>query len=113
MLSYGSLRHDIRDIKGDVNKLEKKVDDIHKVLYCNGDGLQGRLVKTEVQAATALRTVLARTAAMWTVLAFALLAIGGILGYQMYRIDGLVTVTAKIVQDISNYGINPFGMCIL
>ena len=62
---------------------------MHNVIYVdgNGKGFQSRLLNAEKDAKTALKVALARTAAMWMVFTFSLLAVGGILGYQMYRID--------------------------
>ncbi len=89
MLFYPASKRDIKEVKTCLKDLQRQVQDIHKVIYVDGNGnsFQTRLVKAEKTSTEAIRVATTRTTAMWTVMAFALLAIGGIIGYQMYRID--------------------------
>jgi len=89
MLFAPATKRNIKAIHTCLKELRQHVDDIHRVIYVDGNGksYQTRLATAEDDAKEAKRIALSRTNAMWTVMTFALLAVGGIIGYQMYRID--------------------------
>ena len=101
MLFYPASKKDIKEVKTCLKDLQRQVQDIHKVIYVDGNGnsFQTRLVKAEKTSTEAIRVATTRTTAMWTVMAFALLAIGGMIGYQMLRIDCLFETTQKLLQQ--------------
>ena len=87
---------DFKQLKRDVHEANGKINEIHKALYeKNGDGFNGRIIRAEDNASNALQIAKARTTAMWTVLSFGFLAVGSIIGYQMYRIDCIL----KMIND--------------
>lgn len=100
MLFCPATKKDVKNIYNCLTRLEHQIKDIHNIIYVdgNGKGLQSRLLKVEKESDIALKTVLSRTTALWTVFVFTVMSIGGIIGYQMYRIECL----AKMVTDVFN-----------
>jgi len=100
---FSELRRDVKEIKLHVSKLDRQMGDVHGVLYKNDNGIQGRLIKAEAKADNALKTVLSRTTAMWMVFTFALLSIGSVIGYQMYRIDCIAKQFTDVFGKVTSF----------
>lgn len=95
MFEFLSTRRDIKEIKTSISKLDKNVANIHQKLFIGEDSFQSRIIVTESKAKKAID----RTVAMWTVICFAILGIGSVLGYQMYRIDCLGHTFSNFLKE--------------
>jgi len=90
-------KRDIQEIKACLKHVSDRVNEIHRVVFVDGNGLQGKSARAQEMAKEAL----ARTIAIWTVLAFVLTILSGIIGYQFYRMDCLQQALLNLARKAS------------